>query len=82
MNMLFKTKDVRKRSRCDRKIHKSMRILVDIHERNRKFSVTIQPRNTCKLKFVDHLWLQFLDHPQSDIVVFVVINFQIYNTII
>ena len=73
--MLFKTKDVIKISRCDRKIHKSMRILIDIHERNRKFSVTIQPRNTCKLKFVDHLWLQFLDQPQYGIVVFAIITF-------
>ena len=31
MNMLFKTKGVIKRRICDRKIHKAMRILVDIH---------------------------------------------------
>ena len=34
MNMLFKNKDEIKRTMCDRKIHKAMRINVDIHERN------------------------------------------------
>ena len=44
INMLFNTKDERKRSRCDRKIHKAMRITVDIHERNKNFAVTVQPK--------------------------------------
>ena len=61
--MLFETKDVRKRRRCDRKIHKDMRIPVDIHERNKKFTVTVQLKNACNLEFVDHLWLPFLDQP-------------------
>ena len=54
MNILFKTKDVRKRKLCDRKIHKAMRIPIDIHETNKKFTVTVQPKNSCKSKFVDH----------------------------
>ena len=29
-----------------------------------------------------HLWLPFLDQPQSDIVVFSIIIFQIYNIIL
>ena len=36
----------------------------------------------CKLGFVDHLWLPFLDQPQSNIVVFSKINFQIYKIIV
>ena len=70
INILFKTKNVRKRWRCDRKIHKDMIIPVDIHERNKMFTVTVKPKNACKLEFVDHLWLPFLDQPQSDVVVF------------
>ena len=47
-----------------------MRIPVDIYQRTKKVFVTVQPKNTCKLEFVDHLWLPFLDKPQSGIVVF------------
>ena len=32
--------------------------------------------------FLDHLWLQFLDQTQSDIVVFAIIYFQIYNMLV
>ena len=39
-------------------------------------------KNACRLEFVDHLWLPFLDQTQSDIVVFGIINFQIYNIIV
>ena len=79
MNLLFKTKDEIKRRRCDRKIHKAVRVPVVIHHRNKNFTVTVLPKNACKLEFVDHLWIPFLDQPQSDIVVFVIINSQIYN---
>ena len=82
MNMLFKTKAVRKIRIRDRKIHKAMRITLDIHEKNIKFTVTVQPNNSCRLEFVDHLWLPFIDQTQSDIVVFAVINFQIYNILV
>ena len=61
MNMSFKTKYVRKRRIWDRKIHKTMIIPVDVHERNKKFTVTVWPKNACKLEFVDHLWLPVLD---------------------
>ena len=76
--MLFKTKDVRKGRKYDIKIHKSMIIPVDIHEINQKFAVTVQPKNKCKLESVYHLWLPFIDQPQSDIVFFAIINFRIY----
>ena len=67
MNILFKTKNVRKSSRCDIKIYKAMRIPFEIHEINKRFIVTIQPKNACKLEFLDHLWLPFLRQPQSHI---------------
>ena len=70
MNMLFNTNDERKRSGCGKIIHKAVRIPVDIHQTNHKFSVTVKPKNACKLEFVDHLLLLFIDQPQSDIVVF------------
>ena len=60
--------------RCDRNIHKAMTIPVDIHEINKRFTVTVQPKNACKL--------EFFDQPQSDIVVFAVIDFQIYNILV
>ena len=55
MNMLFKTKAVIKRRRRDRIIHKLWEIPVGIHEKNKKFTDTVQPKNACKLGFVDHL---------------------------
>ena len=36
----------------------------------------------CKLEFADNLWLPFLDRPQSDIVVFAIITFQIYKILL
>ena len=78
--MLFKTNSVIKRSIFDRKIHKAVRIPVDIH--GKKFTVTVQPKNAIKLEFVDYLQLPFIDQPQSEIVVSAVINFQMYNIIV
>ena len=59
-----------------------MRILVDISQTNKKLFVTFQPKNTCKLELTDHLWITYRDEPQSDIVVFTIINFQIYNILV
>ena len=67
---------------CDRSMRKSMRIPVEIHQTNKKFCVTVQPKHSCKLEFVDHLWLPFLHQPQSDIIVFAIINFQIYKILV
>ena len=82
MKMLFKAKDVGKRRVCDRKIHKAVIFCIESYERNKKFTVTVQPKKAYKLEFVDHLWLSFLDQPQSDIVVFTIITFQIYNILV
>ena len=71
---------VRNKRRCDRKIHNAMIIPVDID--GKKVTVIVQQKNACKLEFVDHLWLPFLHQPQSDIVVFVVIHFQVYNILV
>ena len=38
--------------------------------------------NACKLESADHLWLPFLDQPQSEIVVSVIITFHIYDIIV
>ena len=59
-----------------------MIIPVDIHQTNKKFYFTVQPKNACQLKFEDHLWLPFLDQPQSDIVFFAMITFHIYNILV
>ena len=59
-----------------------MRIPVDIHERNKKFTVAVQPKNACKLEFLDHFWLPFIDQPQYDILVFAITTFQIYNILV
>ena len=82
MKMLFKAEDVRKRRIFDRKIHKAMIIPFEIHERNKAFIVTIQPKNARKLEFVDHLWLPFLDEPQSDILVFSLFSCKIYTILV
>ena len=44
INTLFDTNYERKRRICDRIIHKAMRITVDIHQTNKKLSVTVQPK--------------------------------------
>ena len=74
MNTLFKCNYERKGGRFYQSIHKSMIIPVDIHQTNKKFYFTVQPKNACQLKFEDHLWLPFLDQPQSDIVFFAITN--------
>ena len=39
-------------------------------------------KNACKLEFADNLWLPFLDKLHSDIVVFAIITFHIYNILV
>ena len=59
-----------------------MKIPIDIHETNKKITVIVQPKNACRLEFADHFWLLILDQPQSDIVVFEIIYFQIHHIIL
>ena len=82
MNTFLKAENARKIRIYDKGIHKTMWITVVSHQTNKKFSVTGQPENACKLKFADHLWLPFIDQPQSDVVVFEMINFQIYYIVV
>ena len=82
MNILFKTEDEMKRRMCVINIQKYMIINFDVHETNKKFAFIIQPKNACKLEFAYHFWLLFLDQPQSSIVVFVIITFQIYYVLV
>ena len=44
-----------KKRRYDGNTHKAMRVPVDIHERKKKFTVTVQQKNVCKFEFSDHL---------------------------
>ena len=82
MDTLFKSDDEINTRRCDKSIHKATRITVDIHQTNKNLYVTVQPKNACKLEFADHLLLQFLDPPRSEIVVFPITNYHIYNIIL
>ena len=62
--------------------HKAMRISDDIFQTNKKLFVTVNPRNACKLEFNYHLWIPFIDQPQSYVVFFAIIYFQIYKNIV
>ena len=42
----------------------------------------VHPNNACKLEFSNHLWLPFLDQPQSYVAVFERIAFNIYNILV
>ena len=55
MNTLFKNTNERKIRRCDKNIHKAMKICVEIYQRIKQFFVTVQPKNACKMESVDHL---------------------------
>ena len=73
MNMLFKANGERKRRICDKIIYKAMRNPVGIQQTNKRFYITVQPRNACKVEFVDHLWL---------LIVFQIITFQVYTILV
>ena len=60
--------------------HKATRIPNVICQTNKTFLV-VKPKPPCQLGFSDHLWLTFLDQPQSDVVVFAIISFQIYKIV-
>ena len=82
MNTLFKNNYGIKIRKYGTNIHKAVIIPGGIFQTNQKFFVTVHPKNTCKLEFVNYLLLPFLDQPQSDSVVFEMINFQIYNIMV
>ena len=59
-----------------------MRIPNENFQTNKNLFVTIHPKNACKLEFSYHLWLSFLDQPQSYAVVLEIITFHIYHTMV
>ena len=69
-NTLFKNNKEIKTRIFDRNIHKAIQIPVNIYQTNKIFFATVQPKKPFKLEYAGHLWLPFLDNPQSDIVVF------------
>ena len=44
--------------------------------------MTFNLKNVRRLEFSDNLWLPYLDQPHSDVVVFVVVTFQIYKILV
>ena len=58
--------------------HKSM----IIYYRTYKKIITVNTRNTCKMKFTDNLWLPFIGKPQSNVVLFVIFSFDKYKYIV
>ena len=70
MKAMFNNNDVTKVRKYDMNIHKAMRITDGIFQTNKKWLVTIHPKNACKLEFIDRLWLLFLDQPMSDFAFF------------
>ena len=66
--------------KCDRSVHKAMIFPVEIYQINKVFS--FKPKNSYKLGFSYQLCRMLLDQPQSDIAVFVIINFRIYYIVV
>ena len=81
MNKLLKTYDERKRRRCDKIIQKDTIIPVEIHQTKKNLCYS-STKTFCKLEFTCRLWISFIDLSQSDIVVFPIINFRIYNLLV
>ena len=63
-------------------IHLTMRITDGICDTNKKLFVTVNPKTPCKLEIADKLWLTFINQPQSYVVVFVMIYFQMFKTLV
>ena len=71
-----------KNRKYDTNIYKAVRIADGIFQTSNKLFVTFHPKNVCKLEFSDNLWLPFLDQPQSDVMVFSIITFQMYKILV
>ena len=78
MKTMCKINDGRKIGKLNMNKQKYMRIPDHICKNNKHLFVTVNTRSACKLEFSDHLWLPFIDQPQSDVVVFAMIYFHIY----
>ena len=54
--------------------HKDMKFSCHICLKKYKLFLMVNPKNLCKLEFTDHLWIQYLDQPQSNVVFFEIIT--------
>ena len=52
-----------------------MKITDCMCQTNEKLFAAVNPKDTSKLEFSDYLFPPFLDQPQSDVVVFVIVYF-------
>ena len=82
MNTLFKDNYGRKRRKYDRNIYNVMKIPVNVFQTNKSCFFAVQPKNACNLVFTYHLCLPFIDPPQSEILVFAIITFQINKILV
>ena len=62
--------------------YKDLKFLYLIYQNSKRLFVRVNPINIYKFEFSYHLWLPFLDQPQSDVVFFAIIYFQIYKNIV
>ena len=52
--------------------YKDLKFLYLIYQNSKRLFVRVNPINIYKFEFSYHLWLPFLDQPQSDVVVFAI----------
>ena len=79
---MFKNNNATKKGKLNMNIDKTMRISDGSPHNNKKLYVTVNTKPSCKLEFLDHLWLPFIGQPQSDVIVFAMISLYIYKIIV
>ena len=62
--------------------HKAMIIPDHICKNDKNMFMTVNHRNECKMEFSDNLWLQFIDKPQPNVVIFSIIYSDLYKNIV
>ena len=72
---MFEKNNATKKGKYNMSIHGSMSNTGGIFQTNNKLFVTVNRQNSCKLEFDHHLWIPFLNKPQSDIKFFAIIYF-------
>ena len=50
-----------------------------ICQTNKNLFLMVNNKNSCKLEFSDHLWIPFINQPQSDVLSYEIISFKIYK---
>ena len=69
MKCMFKKNNATKRRKLNKNEHKAMIIPNLIFKTNKELFVTVNTQSVCTLGFSVHIWLPFLNQPQSDVVV-------------